>query len=131
MWSLKVKQKNQKGEVLLITTILLLVMVVIVEACATTASIQLNMGYMQRNNSNTYYLAKSGVEKGVNIINQGIQAQMPTIIEDFKTTYISPLTDKRRVQNYASSGGTNHTFEGFYYCNNIACTIPEPKYSKL
>lgn len=131
MWSLKVKQKNQKGEVLLITTILLLVMVVIVEACATTASIQLNMGYMQRNNSNTYYLAKSGVEKGVNIINQGIQAQMPTIIEDFKTTYISPLTDKRRVQNYASSGGTNHTFEGFYYCNNIACTIPEHKYSKL
>ncbi|MDF2878752.1 MAG: hypothetical protein K0S30_1848, partial [Clostridia bacterium] len=104
-------KKNEKGEAMLITTILLLVLVIIVGTTMNVSGMQWDMAYMQKNTSNTYYLAKSGVEKGVDVINKAIQSKMPDFIEEIRTDYLKPLTDLAGVR----AEGQNASF---YYLND-------------
>ncbi len=93
---------------MLITTILILVMMVIVGSTINVAGMQWDMAYLQKNTSNTYYLAKSGIEKGTDVINKAIQAQIPVFIEEIRYDYLEQLTDINKVR-------TNGQDMDFYY----------------
>lgn len=109
-------RKNEKGEAMLITTILLLVLVIIVGTTMNVSGMQWDMAYMQKNTSNTYYLAKSGVEKGVDVINKAIQAQMPTILEEARKTYLTKATDREEVRAIANQSESSfYTDDGLKY----------------
>ncbi|WP_069998216.1 hypothetical protein [Cellulosilyticum sp. I15G10I2] len=106
-------RKNEKGEAMLITTILILVMMLIVGTSMNVAGMQWDMVYMQKNTSNTYYLAKSGVEKGADTVNKAIQAQIPIFIQEIRDQYLKPLTDLNEVR-------LSGQHEDFYYSSNEA-----------
>jgi hypothetical protein len=109
-------KKDEKGEAMLITTILLLVLVIIVGTTMNVSGMQWDMAYMQKNTSNTYYLAKSGVEKGVDVINKAVQAQMPVILEAARKAYLKDITDMDIVRGIAdNSGATLYAEKGLRY----------------
>ncbi|PHV72344.1 hypothetical protein CS063_02380 [Sporanaerobium hydrogeniformans] len=116
---------NQKGEAMLITTILLLVLVVIMAGLANISGMQWNLAYLQRNTSNTYYLAQSGVEKGADIINKALQAKLPEIAERVRDTYLTEVTSLSQVRSKAAdlvdaesnlyyTNGLRYGSDGFY-----------------
>ncbi|MDF2596724.1 MAG: hypothetical protein K0R69_3065, partial [Clostridia bacterium] len=115
-------KKDEKGEAMLITTILLLVLVIIVGTTMNVSGMQWDMAYMQKNTSNTYYLAKSGVEKGVDVINKAIQAQMPTILEEARKTYLTKVTDRDAVRAIA-----NQSESSFYTDDSLKYQSVEEK----
>ncbi len=108
-------EHNQKGEAMLVTTILLLVLVVIIAACSNIAGMQWNLSYLQRDTSNTYYLAQSGVEKGVDLVNKAVQAQMPVVAEELRNTYFVPITSLQTIRTTTNSN--YYGDEGLYYDN--------------
>jgi hypothetical protein len=115
-------RKNEKGEAMLITTILLLVLVIIVGTTMNVSGMQWDMAYMQKNTSNTYYLAKSGVEKGIDVINKAIQAQIPTILEEARKTYLTKATDRDEVKAIA-----NQSESSFYKDDGLKYQTDEKK----
>lgn len=124
------KRHNEKGEALFITTILILVMMIIAGASMNAAGMQLDMAYFQRNTSNTYYLAKSGAEKGADMINQAIGAQMPLFIDEMREKYLLPVTDLEAAREAARGDvfveGVNAPTE-LYSKNHIIYSVNAPK----
>jgi hypothetical protein len=106
--------KKDSGNAMLITTILLLVMTVIVGACMNIAGMQFDLSLLQRNTSNTYYLAKSGVEKQVDFINKAIQTEMADIIEkDIREKYLDPITISKgaSLQDLVLQAATGESYD--------------------
>lgn len=84
-------KEKQEGSAMLITTIILLVLMVIVGTTVSISGMQLDLAMLNRNTSNTYYLAKSAVEKQVDTMNKAVESQMSRIIKEINTEYINKL----------------------------------------
>lgn len=114
-------KKGQDGNIMLITTIVILVLTVIIATCINVSSMQLDLSMLERNTSNTYYLAKSGVEKQVDIINKSLDVEMTEIVTSIANMYINQLaapttgSDKLLAMKAESSCDK---YNAFYYDNN-------------
>lgn len=91
-------KKNQEGSAILITTILLLALTVIVATCLSISGMQYDSSMLERNTSNTYYLAQSALEKQVDTMNKALETQMNAIIDQISTEYVSKA-DSDLVKN--------------------------------
>lgn len=85
------KKRGQSGNVMLITVIILLILLVIVGTVINVAGMQFDLAFLERNTSNTYYVAKSGIEKQVDTINKALDTQLSTIAQEVSTTYLPKL----------------------------------------
>lgn len=92
------QKKNQQGSAILITTILLLALTVIVATCLNISGMQYDLSVLERNTSNTYYLAKSALEKQVDTMNKALETQMNAIMDRISTEYVSKA-DSDLVKN--------------------------------
>ena len=92
------QKKGQEGSAILITTILLLALTVIVATCLSISGMQYDLSTLGRNTSNTYYLAKSALEKQVDTMNKALETQMNTILDQVSTEYVSKV-DSALVKN--------------------------------
>lgn len=98
MLQIKYHHKSQQGSALLITTILLSALTIIISTCLTLVSMQYDLAILRRNTSNTYYLAKSALEKQVDTMNKAIETQMDSLLNRINTEYISGA-DSELVKN--------------------------------
>ncbi len=87
----KLYKKQEEGKILLITTIVLLVLTIGIASCMKIAGRQLELAILERETSNTYYLAKSGIEKQVDAINKALVEEMPHIVWSITEEYINQL----------------------------------------
>ena len=63
---------KEEGSAMLITTIILLVLMVIVATTISISGMQFDLAMLNRNTSNTYYLAKSALDKQVDTMNKAM-----------------------------------------------------------
>ena len=85
------KSANNQGSALLITTLLILVMTIIIAACVSLSGMQFDLALLERNTNNTYYLAKSALEKEVDRMNKGLQAELSDHIEQISQSYFNAI----------------------------------------
>lgn len=99
--SLKRWEPNDKGNTLLMTTIILLILSMIVASMMLLCNMRFDLAVFKRNTSNTYYLAKSAVEKQVEAINKGLQLQIGYIINnDVVPYYTEQLVEMKSSIGY-------------------------------
>lgn len=77
---------KEEGSAMLITTIILLVLMVIVATTISISGMQFDIAILNRNTSNTYYLAKSAVEKQVDTMNKAMENQLTKIIKEMNAS---------------------------------------------
>lgn len=111
-------RQAQNGNIMLITTIVILSITVVVISCIHIAKMQLDLSIVARQTSNTYYLAKSGIEKQVDALNKSLDQAMPYVIEKLTEDYMvrlgKPVTLSERVE--AMEGDEQcKKYEPFYY----------------
>lgn len=114
----KVK-KNQKGNAMLITTIILLVLAVIVATVVNISGMQYDLAVLNRNTSNTYYLAKSALEKHVDTMNKAIESQMSQIVKDVTQGYTLDGTTYDGVIKKLKGSTTNPAPDIVYSDNKL------------
>lgn len=110
-----ISNKNEEqGSAMLITTIILLILMVIVATTISISGMQLDLAMLNRNTSNTYYLAQSAVEKQVDTMNKAVESQLTKIIKDVNTAYIAKLISKDTSIKYEAGKITidNATIKG-------------------
>lgn len=95
-------KNKEQGSAMLITTIILLILMVIVATTISISGMQFDLAMLNRNTSNTYYLAKSAVEKQVDTMNKAVESQLTKIIKDVNTDYIAKLMSKDASIKYGS-----------------------------
>ena len=107
-------KNKEQGSAMLITTIILLILMVIVATTISISGMQFDLAMLNRNTSNTYYLAKSAVEKQVDTMNKAVESQLTKIIKDVNTDYIAKLVSKDASIKYGSDKITvdNATIRG-------------------
>lgn len=98
MHHVKYHPKSQKGSALLMTTILLLILATMIFTSLSLTSMQYHLVLLKRNTNNTYYLAKSALEKQVDTMNKAIQTQIDTLLTQIRTEYVSG-TESELVRN--------------------------------
>lgn len=111
------KQSNEKGNIMLITAIIILILTIIVASCISISGMQFDLSTLNRNTSNTYYLAKSAAEKQVDTINKSIETNLSYMVEQLGDKYIkqfSTITDKVS----AATGGDGTLYEGLTYVDD-------------
>ncbi|MBP3887070.1 MAG: hypothetical protein J6F30_05375 [Cellulosilyticum sp.] len=89
------RQSNQRGSTILITTIILLIISLMIAMSSTLSSMAFDLAILKRNTSNTYYLAKSAIEKQVDTMNQALERKLSQIIEEeISPHYIESMVAK-------------------------------------
>lgn len=95
-----VHKDKEEGSAMLITTIILLVLMVIVATTISISGMQFDLAMINRNTSNTYYLAKSAIEKQVDTMNKAVENQLTKIVKEMNTSsdttknYITQLVNE-------------------------------------
>ncbi len=87
-------KEKEDGSAMLITIIILLVLMVIVATAGSISGMQFNLAILNRNTSNTYYLAKSAMEKQVDTMNKAVETQLTKIVKEMNSSsngYITKL----------------------------------------
>lgn len=88
------QQKAQEGSVLWITTLILLVISWMIVISLSLSKMQWELALIKRNSSNTYFLAKSAVQRQVSIMNAFAQSQLPSLLEEeIQPNYIKKWID--------------------------------------
>lgn len=106
---LKEVRKNEQGNAILITIIILMVMAVLVGSLLNTTGAQYDVARLNRNTSNTYYIAESGIEKYVESIDNMLAAELPAIAQKIGVTYAAQLAaDNYTDIEYKEVDGTNY-----------------------
>ena len=82
-------KRSQEGSAILMTIIILLALTVITATCLGISGLQYHLSTLGRNTSNTYYLARSALEKHVDTMNKALETQINTILDEVSTEYIS------------------------------------------
>ncbi|MBU3805026.1 MAG: hypothetical protein H9872_09765, partial [Candidatus Cellulosilyticum pullistercoris] len=82
-------KRSQEGSAILMTIIILLALTVITATCLSISGLQYHLSTLGRNTSNTYYLARSALEKHVDTMNKALETQINTILDEVSTEYIS------------------------------------------
>lgn len=105
----RVSYKKEAGNIILITAILILILSIITMTCVNLASSQLKLSDLDRDTSNTYTLARDGIEKQVDTINKALEAEIPQIITTMGKEYIKELTiNTNEADRYKEAqSGTN------------------------
>lgn len=93
-------ETNEKGSAMLITTIILLVLMVIVATAISISGMQFDLAMLNRNTSNTYYLAKSAVEKQVDTMNKAVETELTKIVNTINKDYINKLISNDAAIEY-------------------------------
>lgn len=121
--------RRQDGNAMLVTAIILLIISIVVMTCVNLASSQVKIADLTRDTSNTYMLARDGIEKEVDNINKALQAELPRIIEAIGREYIngrlalhSASNDTDKLIRYEEATSTEtlakQKYESFTYDNN-------------
>lgn len=112
------RRQEQGGNIMLMTAIVILILTIVVVSCIHIANVQLDVSMVERQTSNTYYLAKSGVEKQVDAINKSLAHAMPYIIQKLTDEYMvklgTPTALNERVQAMEGQAGCKK-YDLFYY----------------
>lgn len=82
------QNKKEQGSIMLITTIILLILTLIVVGALKLSNMQFNLSQMQRNTSNTYYVAEAGAEKAIETINKSIETKLPDIVKTASNVFL-------------------------------------------
>ena len=90
---IKANRTKEQGSAMLITTIILLVLMVIVATAISISGMQFDLAMLNRNTSNTYYLAKSAVEKQVDTMNKAVESELSKLVKEISPTYINALVN--------------------------------------
>lgn len=110
-------KNKEEGSAMLITIIILMVLMVIVATAISISGMQFDLAMLNRNTSNTYYLAKSAVEKQVDTMNKAVENQLTKIIKEMNAdpdaakNYITQLINQ-------STTITHNTTENQINVNN-------------
>ena len=123
-------KKKQEGSALLITTILLLALTVIVATCLSISGMQYDLSTLQRNTSNTYFLAKAALEKQVDTMNKALESQMNTIIDEVSTDYVSK-SDSELVKNETTISHNTTTHKLSIEATTLSTAIKDKIYTYL
>lgn len=111
-------KEEQSGNIMLITTIVILVLTVVIAACMNVSGMQLDLSMLERNTSNTYYLAKSGVEKQVDAINKSLDVEMTNMVATIANIYITQLAEPSEDADKLEAMEAKSTctkYNNFYY----------------
>ena len=92
---------KQEGSAMLITTIIVTALLIIVATTINMAGRQMDLATLNRNTSNTYYLAKSAVEKQAELMNVALDEELSYIINEMNTS-IDP--DKNYITQLINEG---------------------------
>lgn len=82
------RRQTQRGNIMLMTTIVILSLTIAVVSCIHIARMQMDLSILEQQTSNTYYLAKSGIEKQVDAINKSLEQAMPYIVQKLTDEYM-------------------------------------------
>lgn len=94
---------KQNGNIMLITTIILLVLTIIVVSCINISGMQFKLSILERNTSNTYYLAESAIEKQVDAVNKSLESEISNLVKEVNDKYIdqiSQINSKSKAEKY-------------------------------
>ena len=130
MNQLSKQKKSQEGGALLITTILLLALMIIVATCLSISGMQYDLSMLERNTSNTYYLAKAALEKQVDTMNKALETQMNTILDQVSTKYVSKA-DSALVRNEITISHNTSTDKLSVDANMLSKMIADAVYNYL
>lgn len=111
------KRSGEQGNIMLITAIIILILTIIVASCISISGMQFDLSTLNRNTSNTYYLAKSAAEKQVDTINKSIETNLSYMVEELGNKYIkqfSTITNKVP----AATGSDATLYEGLTYVDD-------------
>lgn len=105
------KEHKETGNGMLVTVILLLVLTIVTATCMNLADVRLKITMTEKNSSNTYYVAKSGIEQQVETINKALEAEVTSIIKVLEDEYLKKVIpkDEGERQNFISSGTGAYT----------------------
>ena len=84
----KKNYKKEAGNAILVTIILLLIISILVMTCVNLAASQVKIADLNRDTSNTYLLARDGIEKEVDTINKALEEKIPDIVQALGKEYI-------------------------------------------
>ncbi len=136
--SKKIKIRNDRGNIMLITTIIILILTIIVASCLNVAGMEYKLSTLERNTSNTYYIAEAGLEKQVETINKALEIEIPSIVKDLNVKYIGQLKIADDLaQRIEDADGDTIKFDDYKYENskitvvNVNAKIREEIYKFL
>ena len=92
-------KKNEQGSIMLVTTIIILILTLIVVSAINISGMQYDLAKIERNTSNTYYVAEAGVEKEVETINKAIEVELPNLVKRTSQKFLvenSPIDTEQR-----------------------------------
>lgn len=92
MISNKHLKRGEQGNIMLITIIIILILTVIAASCISISNQAFDLSILDRNTSNTYYLAKSAAEKQVDTINKSVEGALTDLVENLSKTYVGQVS---------------------------------------
>ncbi len=101
-------RKKEEGSAMLITTIILMVLMVITATALSVSGMQFDLAILNRNTSNTYYLAKSAVEKQVDAMNKAVETQLTKIVKEMN---VSANANRNYITQLVNQDSTNITYD--------------------
>ena len=125
------QNKKEQGSIMLITAIILLILTLIVVGALKLSNMQFNLSQMQRNTSNTYYVAEAGAEKAIETINKSIETKLPDIVKNASNVFLeldTSLSDVGKQRHLVVNADqtirknqavkTTHKYDEFQYTND-------------
>lgn len=109
---------KQNGNIMLITTIILLVLTIIVVSCINISGMQFKLSILERNTSNTYYLAESAIEKQVDAVNKSLESEISNLVKEVNDKYIdqiSQINSKSKAEKILAAQGSSTIYEDLEY----------------
>ena len=85
-------KRGEQGNIMLITIIIILILTIIVASCINISNQAFDLAILDRNTSNTYYLAKSAAEKQVDTINKSVEGALTDLVESLSKTYVGQVS---------------------------------------
>lgn len=82
---------QQAGNIMFVVVVILLILILLTIMCMHSVRQQMHLVTLRRGTSNTYYLAKSAVEKQIACINTDLDCNLEKIIQDISKEYIGKL----------------------------------------
>lgn len=95
------KEHKETGNGMLVTVILLLVLTIVTATCMNLADVRLKITMTEKNSSNTYYVAKSGIEQQVETINKALEAEVTSIIKVLEEEYLQKVIPQNDAERKA------------------------------
>lgn len=121
----KKRLKNEQGNIMLITAIIILILTIIVASCINISGVQFDLSILNRNTSNTYYLAKSAAEKQVDTINKSIETNLSYMIQELGKRYIKQISNITNKVSASTGGEALYTNLIYNYSSNDKIQIEE------